>query len=45
MQSGFLYRGHCVGIGTGDFYPYNEIILIVNILMVSVDCISVHVLQ
>ena len=28
MQSEFLYRGHCVGIGTGDFYSYNEIILI-----------------
>ena len=39
MQSGFLYRGHCVGIGTGDFYSYNEIILIGNILMVSMDCI------
>ena len=38
MQSGFLYRGHCVGIGTGDLYSYNEIILIGNILMVSVDC-------
>ena len=38
MQSGFLYRGHCIGIGTGDFYSYNEIILIGNILMVSVDC-------
>ena len=37
MQSGFLYRGHYVGIGTGDFYSYNEIILIGNILMVSVD--------
>ena len=32
MQSGFLYRGHCLGIGTGDFYSYNEIILIGNIL-------------
>ena len=38
MQSGFLHRGHCVGIGIGDFYSYNEIILIGNILMVSVDC-------
>ena len=38
MQSGFLYRGHCIGIGTGDFYSYNEIILIGNILMVIVDC-------
>ena len=38
MQSGFLSRGHCIGIGTGDFYSYNEIILIGNILMVSVDC-------
>ena len=40
MQSGFLYRGHYVGIGPGDFYSYNEIILICNMLMVSVDCIS-----
>ena len=38
MQSGFLYRGHCIGIGTRDFYSYDEIILIGNILMVSVDC-------
>ena len=35
MQSGFLYRGHCVEIWTGDFYSYNEIIRIGNILMVS----------
>ena len=41
MQSGFLYRGHCVGIGTGDFYSINEIILIGNILMVSVDCTAI----
>ena len=41
MQSGFLYRGYCVGIGTGDFYSYNEIILKGNILMESVDCNSV----
>ena len=39
MQGGFLDRGHCVGSGTGDFYSCNEIILIGNILMVSVDCI------
>ena len=39
MQSKFLYRGHCVGIGTGDFYSNNEIIFIDNILMVSVDFI------
>ena len=39
MQSGFLYRRHCVGIGTGDFYSYNEIIFIGNIVIVSVDCI------
>ena len=32
MQSGFLHRGHCLGIGTGAFYSYNEIILIGNIL-------------
>ena len=44
MQSGFLYRGHCIGIGTGDFYSYNEIILIGNILMVSMDCISILIL-
>ena len=38
MQSGFLYKGHYIGIGTRDFYSYNEIILIGNILMVRVDC-------
>ena len=43
MQSGFLYRGHCVGIGTGDLSSYNEIILIGNILMVNVDCIFIVV--
>ena len=41
MQSGLLYRGHCVGIGIGDFYSHNEIILIGNILMVSVSCILI----
>ena len=45
MQSGFLYRGHCVGIGAGDFYSYNEIILIGNILMVSMDCIKDNLKQ
>ena len=40
MQSGFLYRGNWVGIGTGDFYSYNDIILIGTILMVSVACIA-----
>ena len=40
MQSGFLYRGHCLGIGTGDFYSYNEIILIGNILMVNVGTVT-----
>ena len=45
MQSGFLYREHCVGIGTGDFYSYNEIILIGNILMVSMDCIKDNLKQ
>ena len=45
MQSGFLYRGHWVGIGTGDFYSYNEIILRGNILMVSVDCTFLYSLS
>ena len=42
MQSRFLYRRQWVGIGTGDFYSYNEIILIGNILMVSMDCNVKH---
>ena len=36
MQSGFLYRGHCVGIGTGTFILIMRL-LIGNILMVSMD--------
>ena len=38
MQSVFLYMDIALELGPGDFYSYNEIILIGNILMVSVDC-------